>query len=1507
MPAERYCRVRANSELDEEPFTLDRDGFLDVDPDRLRSEPSPGALITPAALCSRPAAVLLGEPGIGKSTTLMRAAEELRQTGKRVSIVDGALITDATVRNEVEAYFEHLLPKDHAQGEQVAEQVLILDQMDESSILPSFSKWLRRFARGRDISPLNLVVACRLTDYPADLTSALEELFGSCVVADLAPLTRAGAIQIAQTEGFDGDLLVAAAIGSGASALARIPLTLLLLGELLTEEGTLRGTPTELFSAAVRRAAEKAGHVTDPPLLRPTSLEQRLSIAGRIAARLLLSGRRSIWWGRGIGMSDADLALSSVVGGTEPLAEGDFEVTRDLVEGCVSSALFSARGNERLAFAHGSTAAYLAAKHLIEREVPDQQLRGLFLVSGTRDWASIPPSLREAAAWLVTLAPGKATWLAQADAISLAGHSDLVHSPQVRRVLVAALLEQADEAEVAGLGWRLRGFRLSHPDLSDQLRPVLRPDTEGRWPNGARLRLALRLAAEAEDDSLLHQLLDVATSRDLDSSARRLAVSAAFAHQGVDPGPFRELLMELADPEVARREDPDDELKGVLLEQLWPDHLPAHELVRLVTPRQDHSLFGIYWSFLNAGLRGNDEEAIQELLNATVEAIRAAPPSEIAPELADTEDSPLVKEPSSEAPAAGATLDTDFLSSLAREALRRGNAVQAAEQVAELLWPRLEQLDNVALPSSIDVPGDSAAAVTANEVRLALADNLVRKLASASIEPVSAYALVSHWDPDPAGRAWLSSGDRAPRRSKLLDADDFEWAAENAVALYATDADLARAFANVAIYLFNPYSKEAFELAYTLREHPLFVDTQIAFPFVSFAIDGELAQRFRAQTESGKEPVWEGAPQFAEAVKEWWRKAIAGDVSAFWQLAWNLQFDPKTGRSSPGAAFHSELQALPAVSLLDADFQSLLPGVASAYLRQENDHGDEWLGTDSFDKRAWAGYQALALLARAQRLEEVGAPAWSRWASAVLWFWSGNGGSEDEVKRVLLQSLVQHADVALADAIQRLVKRSVERGAHTFELDLIPIGASAVVDNSLRAVLFGIGNSLLCSCADETTVFVESQGVPALAIETESLTENAQTAATRTWEGIADRLVAGGDSEAVRYLLATAVPRPCGHNREISAKAASLLLKADPGRFWSDLRDPLSVDGDTGKLVADECGGRYNRAQSMSGLSDEQLVELTTWLMGLYPPDSDPQPTGSFVEVRGDGRDWRQAAIVELAGRASHIAVEAIERYAGEFPSQGSLRSALLQARLTYAASSWHPPQPQDVARLLRDPKRRIVQDDPELAEVIVSTLADIAVDLPAHGELLWDRRPVAKADTEDAGGEDAVEVWWPKPEAAVSAYLAHELKLRLASHQVVVNREVLILPTNAYGSGERTDILIQAISSPLQSQQVTTATTVVEVKGSWNDGLLSSLETQLADRYLPETGSVAGVYVVTWYPLPLWITTGNYRDRRKSQAARHESPEELTSILEKQADDLSRSRGFSLHACVMSVPRPAR
>jgi hypothetical protein len=82
---------------------------------------------------------------------------------------------------------------------------------------------------------------------------------------------------------------------------------------------------------------------------------------------------------------------------------------------------------------------------------------------------------------------------------------------------------------------------------------------------------------------------------------------------------------------------------------------------------------------------------------------------------------------------------------------------------------------------------------------------------------------------------------------------------------------------------------------------------------------------------------------------------------------------------------------------------------------------------------------------------------------------------------------------------------------------------------------------------------------------------------------------------------------------------------------------------------------------------------------------------------------------------------------------------------------------------------------------------------------------------------------------------------------------------------------------------------------------LLSDQRNQLAVRYLPESGSDTGTYVVGWYPVHLWTARGDERKGKAGRLVRNH----VEHALAEQADDIARDLNRHTHPMVLEIPRP--
>jgi hypothetical protein len=276
-----------------------------------------------------------------------------------------------------------------------------------------------------------------------------------------------------------------------------------------------------------------------------------------------------------------------------------------------------------------------------------------------------------------------------------------------------------------------------------------------------------------------------------------------------------------------------------------------------------------------------------------------------------------------------------------------------------------------------------------------------------------AWSIVRGWG---RGReAWRTGSPVIPdglhraNRDSVLAATDFRWLYQAALrAENDGHQALASALGQVAALLFDPGDPESAELIYRHQDHPVW--QYVSWSFEPVDLDSEQARLMREahRHDRGAETTpWPEADEFAANLNDSLRDALAGETDAFWRLAWNLQADPSTGQGA--RRFDDALLDFPGIEALDGDPAGPLAEAAIRFVTDEHDHASEWLGTERYDKRGWAGYLALALLERLGRLHDVPDPAWASWVGALIWFPAtyGDVSEQDRKKKLLARAAGQ--------------------------------------------------------------------------------------------------------------------------------------------------------------------------------------------------------------------------------------------------------------------------------------------------------------------------------------------------------------------------------------------------------------------------------------------------------------------------------------------------------------------
>lgn len=378
--------------------------------------------------------------------------------------------------------------------------------------------------------------------------------------------------------------------------------------------------------------------------------------------------------------------------------------------------------------------------------------------------------------------------------------------------------------------------------------------------------------------------------------------------------------------------------------------------------------------------------------------------------------------------------------------------------------------------------------------------------------------------------------------------------------------------------------------------------------------------------------------------------------------------------------------------------------------------------------------------------------------------------------------------------------------------------------------------------------------------------------------------------DAYRAALNALDARDSDHQPTQAALGATLALLAVPWQQESPYSPVWYALADSPELLrrvlaTTPANSRQDWSSSLHNAPPEMLPGLYTTARQLYAPEQDPADAGHRRSERALAAEARDSILREIASQADPGAL-AFLLEASSVESRPKVFDRLLKIAYTAAISAWTPTRVEHLAALVANPARRLVNDSAALLDVILESLAEFEADLQgdvALAHLLWNQTDQS---------------CHPKPEPSLSDLTAWFLDLKLAGHQVVINREVQVRRVKAKGMPDSVDIKAEIHGAGDTGEPAPKV--MIEVKGAWNDKLMDSIETQLHARYLKQPGSV-GLYLVGYYSCPAWEAC----ERDKSRRAQHGGIEELRRSLADRASRLTPAPATAVLDVRLHDPKP--
>ncbi len=914
------------------------DGGYLYDPDTEWGKANNPKLVSLEIIAEISCLVLLGEPGIGKSKEL----ENLKALTEK-KICDSSKVLELNLRSCTN--LKEDLFKDERFTDWLADSYnlyLFLDSLDEGLLsIPTLAAGLidefKKPKYRNHINRLHLRLACRTFVFPKILEEGLKNLWKEDCFAiyELAPLRRIDVIEAAKAENVSPEDFLKQLNEKDVVPLALKPITLrFLLNTYRRHNGQFPPNQKlhEFYLEGCRCLCEevsKSRHASNR--VGKLDDDQRLIVAARIAAITIFCNRFAIWTDVNQGNVPAeDVIIQSLRIGFEKVNERGFEINTEAIKEVLDTGLFSSRGLHRMGWAHQTYAEFLAAWYLTQHQIPLAQIMELILSSEDPDHKLIP-QLHETVAWLASMRLDILPEILKTDPDVIL-QTDVPKDTKFRQSIVNNLLMQYEQKRLFNRGRNnYRNYRkLKHPGLPNQLRPYI---CDSSKQVDAR-ELAINIAEACEAFELQEELAEVT----LDSSQSiYLRVSAARAICSVGDATTKLKLKPFAIGKLP--EDEDDQLKGCVLQALWPVHLTAEELFKILTPPKKRNFVGGYQMFLDYHM------VVQLQPHDLVVALN--------------------------------WLEGQGLRCFGHPFERLGNTIL------------LKAWENFDLPGISENFTKLALVQWREYQRIITSDGkLQEQFASSLFKDIEkrhtlieqAVLMFAGTEEDPCFP--LSSTEN------ILASEDIFWMLEK---LESSNCEkVQKVWSQLIQWSFNRQDVKQIDALILATETNNILQKIFLSYFAPIELNSAQADKLRAdylrrqemQERRQNPPLLDPPPR--ERILQLLDKLEAGDVSAWWQL--NMEMTLKPESKHYDNEFELDLTKLPGWQEADKATRIRLIEGAKKYIQQQDDVSYEWIGTKTFNRPALAGCRALQLQLQENPdfISNLSSEIWKKWTPIII-------------------------------------------------------------------------------------------------------------------------------------------------------------------------------------------------------------------------------------------------------------------------------------------------------------------------------------------------------------------------------------------------------------------------------------------------------------------------------------------------------------------------------------------
>jgi len=543
---------------------------------------------------SVPCVVILGEPGMGKSTALEDEEQRILREAKPdtippISIRMEEFSDGGELRRKI---FESVEWQDWQKGDKIL--TLLVDSLDEVTIrIETACYVLTEGFRNADKSRLRVRICCRAGQWPNYFEVELKKLWGKeeevgiYRILPLRPCDVEKAVK--ETNGLDSDVFMSEVRNKDLQPFAAKPITLMSLIDEFGLTQTLPGSQWEMYEKLCLKLCDEPNprYRGTPTLKRSYKLDKagRIEVGTKIAAVMMLCGRKLVSLEEENKVSEENMLLLDEV--SRGAIKHGYIAKDELEETVAKTSLFNYSGNQSFKLGHQTYMEFLAARYFCKLSF--RVIKHIFLTCGVGN-EKVFPQLREVAAWCSNRNSKLKKWMIKKDPIAMICSDLSGLTEQEKHNLVENLLSELDRLEFfdPNLLWT-HVRKVKHPKLGEQLKNYIEDVGKSIHVREA----AIDIVRQCRVLELGDLLVDIVTNS---NEVGRIRSHACYALENVVTAIQKTILKGvLLDGEGGI----DDELKGSLLRILWPDILSVDELLSVLTPAKDQHTIGSYGMFIH--------------------------------------------------------------------------------------------------------------------------------------------------------------------------------------------------------------------------------------------------------------------------------------------------------------------------------------------------------------------------------------------------------------------------------------------------------------------------------------------------------------------------------------------------------------------------------------------------------------------------------------------------------------------------------------------------------------------------------------------------------------------------------------------------------------------------------------------------------------------------------------------------------------------------------------------